>query len=203
MLYVTIFSVANHHVESWICRGQNNLITHHSRQFDSHQQYMDTDTVQPVVVTFPCQQNSIFKILYTGKFLSKQCWDIIMAPIQPRLDLSHQIKNMWYILRTYIQIWILCLLCVRHLWKKEKIPWFKLTLLKMVEFQQQQMLLRNTVIIATVNFKWLHTHLQGSHFRESFNSFLKFAIVALPFIEYHCNSLCTHNLYIVKNLAML
>lgn len=95
-------------------------------------------------------------------------------------------------------MWILCLLCVRHLWKKEKIPWFKLTLLKMVEFQQQQMLLRNTVIIATVNFKWLHTHLQGSHFRESFNSFLKFA-----FIEYHCNSLWTHNLYIVKNLAML
>lgn len=28
------FSVANHHVESWICRGQKNLITHHSRQFD-------------------------------------------------------------------------------------------------------------------------------------------------------------------------
>lgn len=49
---------------------------------------MDTDTVKPVVVTFACQQNSIFKILYTGKFLSKQCWDIILAPIQSRPDLS-------------------------------------------------------------------------------------------------------------------
>lgn len=122
-------------------------------------------------------------------------------PLYSPGQISHQIKNMWYILRTYIQMWIFALFVSGTYGRRRRFPWFKLTLLKMVEFQQQQMLLRNTLIIAT--FKWLHTHLQGLHFRESFKSFLKFAIIALPFIEYHCNSLCTHNLYIVKNLALL
>lgn len=136
MLYVTIFSVANHHVKSWICRGQKTwLLIIQGNLTD--QQYMDTDTVQPVVVTFACQQNSIFKILYTGKFLSKQCWDIILAPIQPRLDLSHQIKNMWYILRTYIQMWIFALFVSGTYGRRRRFPWFKLTLLKMVDFQQE------------------------------------------------------------------
>lgn len=135
MLYVTIFSVANHHVESWICRGQKTwLLIIQGNLTD--QQYMDTDTVQLVVVTFACQQNSIFKILYTGKFLSKQCWDIILAPIQSRPDLS---SNKEYVVHpTHIHPNVdICPLCVRHLWKKEKIPWFKLTLLKMVDFQQE------------------------------------------------------------------
>lgn len=120
MLYVTIFSVANHHVESWICRGQKTWLLFIQGNL-TDQQYMDTDTVKPVVVTFACQQNSIFKILYTGKFLSKQCWDIILAPIQSRPDLS---SNKEYVVHpTHIHPNVdICPLCVRHLWKKEKIP---------------------------------------------------------------------------------
>lgn len=135
MLYVTIFSVANHHVESWICRGQKTwLLIIQGNLTD--QQYMDTDTVQPVVVTFACQQNSIFKILYTGKFLSKQCWDIILAPIQSRPDLS---SNKEYVVHptTYIQMWIFALFVSGTYGRRRRFPWFKLTLLKMVDFQQE------------------------------------------------------------------
>lgn len=68
--------------KTWLLIIQGNL---------TDQQYIDTDTVQPVV-TFACQHNSIFKILYTGKSPSKQCWDLILAPIQSRPDLSSNKK---------------------------------------------------------------------------------------------------------------
>lgn len=69
----------------------------------------------------PASRIQFSKILYTGKFLSKQCWDIILAPIQSRPDLS---SNKEYVVHpTHIHPNVdICPLCVRHLWKKKKIP---------------------------------------------------------------------------------
>lgn len=49
----------------------------------------------------PASRIQFSKILYTGKFLSKQCWDIIFAPIQSRLDLSSNKEYVVQFLRKY------------------------------------------------------------------------------------------------------